>query len=240
MHIKREDTIANIVSRDYRAAQVFNTHGLDFCCGGKVSLAQACEEKGLDTAALISQISDTLNQASSVTPYTQWTNTQLIKHIVEIHHQYVEDNVPYLSQLLNKIADVHGERHPELIEVSEIFDEATDTLYDHMKKEEIILFPAIAAFEEAKANHKSLPPMGFGSITHPIQAMEGEHEFEGDAFKKIAELTNDFTPPEDACQTYTVAFLKLKEFVADLHRHIHLENNILFENAKKLEEELAS
>ncbi|MEO9803969.1 MAG: iron-sulfur cluster repair di-iron protein [Reichenbachiella sp.] len=239
MKINEKDTIADIVKEDYRAAEVFSAHGLDFCCGGKTPLDQACEKQGLDVNLLKDQLNSKLEKDPTVISYASWTNSQLIKHIVEVHHRYIEDSVPYLSQLLRKIADVHGERHPELIEVRDIFDEATDALYDHMKKEEMILFPAIESIEYAKVNQKPLPPMGFGSITNPITAMEGEHDFEGNAFKRIAELTNNFTPPEDGCNTYLVAFAKLKEFVDDLHRHIHLENNILFENAKGLELEFA-
>lgn len=238
MKINEKATIANIVREDYRAAEIFSAHGLDFCCGGKTPLGKACEEKAIDVNALVEKLNSIPEAEQAIVSYESWTNSQLIKHIVEVHHQYIEDNVPYISQLLRKIADVHGERHAELIEVRDVFDDATDALYDHMKKEEMILFPAIESIESAKANQKPLPPMGFGSITNPIAAMEGEHDFEGNAFKRIAELTNNFTPPLDACNTYMVAFAKLKEFVDDLHRHIHLENNILFENAKKLELEL--
>lgn len=238
MNIREEDTIAEIVKSDYRTAKVFKSHGLDFCCGGKKPLNEACEENSLEVNSIIDELMESMAKPEQVVNFDSWTNTQLIKHIVEIHHSYIEDNVPYLSQLLNKIANVHGERHPELIQIRDIYDEATDALYDHMKKEEIILFPAIEAMEQAESDGRPLPPFGFGQINNPIQAMEHEHDFEGDAFKKIAALSNNFTPPADACSTYTVAFAKLKEFVDDLHRHIHLENNVLFENAKKLEAEL--
>lgn len=238
MQINKQETIGNIVKKDFRAAQIFSAHGLDFCCGGKTSLTDACEKSGLNVVKILRDLEALNEQNSDSISYDGWTNAQLIKHIVDIHHRYIEDTVPYLFQLLSKIANVHGERHPELVEIKEIFEEATDALYDHMKKEEMILFPAIESIEQAKINNKPLPPFPFGSISNPIQGMEGEHDFEGDAFKQIAVLSSNFTPPEDACSTYQVAFAKLEEFVNDLHRHIHLENNILFENAKLLERSL--
>ncbi|WP_420583395.1 iron-sulfur cluster repair di-iron protein [Reichenbachiella sp.] len=238
MQINKQETIASIVKQDFRTAQIFSANGLDFCCGGKVPLSEACEKSGLNVDSVLEELNSLNEQQSGSISYEGWTNTQLIKHIVETHHAYIEDTVPYLFQLLSKIANVHGERHPELIQIKEIFEEATDALYDHMKKEELILFPAIENIEQAKLHNKPMPPFPFGSISNPIQAMEGEHDFEGDAFKQIAALSSNFTPPEDACNTYQVAFAKLEEFVNDLHRHIHLENNILFENVRLLEQSL--
>lgn len=238
MQINKQETIANIVKKDFRTAQIFSSNGLDFCCGGKIPLSEACEKSGLNVEHVLDEIHALNKQNDHSISYEGWTNAQLIKHIVEVHHAYIEDTVPYLFQLLDKIANVHGERHPELIQIREIYEEATDALYDHMKKEEVILFPAIEAIEQAKLNGKPMPPFPFGSISNPIQGMEGEHDFEGDAFKQIAALSSNFTPPEDACNTYQVAFAKLEEFVNDLHRHIHLENNILFENARLLEQTL--
>ncbi|MEO9967956.1 MAG: iron-sulfur cluster repair di-iron protein [Reichenbachiella sp.] len=240
MKIREEETIANIVKKDFRTAQIFNSHGLDFCCGGKKELAEACEEQGVDTQLVMSQLMLAMTDKNDEITYETMSNTELIAHIVEVHHKYIEESVPYLSQLLRKIAEVHGERHQELETVRDIFDEATDALYDHMKKEELILFPAIVDMEKAKSQDKPLPQLAFGSISNPIQAMEGEHDFEGESFKSIARLTDNFTPPDDACSTYQVAFAKLKEFVDDLHRHIHLENNILFENAVAIELEIKS
>ncbi|MDW3209810.1 MAG: iron-sulfur cluster repair di-iron protein [Reichenbachiella sp.] len=238
MQINKQETIANIVKQDFRAAQIFSANGLDFCCGGKVPLSEACEKSGLNVENVLEELDALKKQGDHSISYEGWTNAQLIKHIVEVHHAYIEDTVPYLFQLLDKIANVHGERHPELIQIRDIYEEATDALYDHMKKEEMILFPAIESIEQAKLNGKPMPPFPFGSISNPIQGMEGEHDFEGDAFKQIAALSSNFTPPEDACNTYQVAFAKLEEFVNDLHRHIHLENNILFENARLLEQSL--
>ena len=238
MEINKQETIAEIVKKDYRTAQIFSSYGLDFCCGGKTPLVEACQENGVDIDQLLTELNQLDKVGSETTNVSDWTNTQLISHIVDSHHSYVENAVPYLSQLLNKIADVHGERHPELVQIREMFDEATDALYDHMKKEELILFPAIESIEKARLDNKPLPPFPFGSISNPIQGMEGEHDFEGEAFRQIATLSHNFTPPEDACNTYRVAFAKLEEFVKDLHRHIHLENNVLFENAKRLEMEL--
>ncbi|MGL1886469.1 MAG: iron-sulfur cluster repair di-iron protein [Reichenbachiella sp.] len=238
MQIDKNQTIAQIVRANYQSAEVFSNNNIDFCCGGKISLEEACQNAEVSLENIQTEL-DQLNLTNDKNiDFSSWENAKLIEHIVSNHHSYVEKTVPYLSQLVDKIAHVHGERHPELIEVKNIFDDATEALYDHMKKEELILFPAIESLEQATNNNKPLPPLAFGTINNPIDAMEHDHDFEGDSFKKIAALTNNFTPPADGCNTYQVAFLKLEEFVNDLHQHIHLENNILFENAKNMESNL--
>jgi regulator of cell morphogenesis and NO signaling len=155
----------------------------------------------------------------------------LIDHIVEKHHTYVRDRIPDIEPFLEKVVHVHGGRHPELLLVQEKFDEIKQELTDHMYKEENILFPQIKKLVSAIKNSSEyvIPP--YGSIKNPIQMMEMEHESAGSGFKIIRENTHNLQPPSDACQTYRVVFALLDEFETDLHRHIHLENNILFPGA---------
>jgi regulator of cell morphogenesis and NO signaling len=235
MQIEEKQTIASIVRENYKTAEIFSKHKIDFCCGGKKSVGEACANSSVDFAQISKELDEICVEMSSENEYSNWESSKLIDYILENHHVYVKESVPYLSQLLSKIADVHGENHPELLEVRDIYEEATGALWEHMENEELVVFPAIKVMEEANKKGEEIPPMGFGNVNNSIAIMEEEHDFEGVSFKKIAALTHDFTPPEDACNTYTVAFAKLKEFVADLHQHIHLENNVLFENAKTLE-----
>ena len=160
--------------------------------------------------------------------------TDLVDHIVGVHHKYVETTIPALKFYLDKIAKVHGNNHPELLEIRDEFFKTADALTSHMKKEEFILFPYIKAMESARKNHFPLSPAHFGGIENPIAMMEEEHDTEGERFRKISALSNNYTPPSDACQTYKVAFAMLQEFENDLHTHIHLENNILFPESKEV------
>ena len=170
--------------------------------------------------------------------FQSWDIGFLSDYIYHNHHTYVEKTIPELKQYLHKISRVHGENHPELIEVYELFCESADDLTLHMKKEELILFPYFKQLAKAEKDGSRVMATQFKTVESPISMMHQEHDNEGSRFRKIAELTNDYTPPADACMTYRVAFSMLQEFEADLHKHIHLENNILFKRAIKLENNL--
>ena len=166
--------------------------------------------------------------------FTDFGLTDLINHITTSHHQYVENSIPALKIYLQKLVLVHGGRHPELAEIKDEFFKAADALTTHMKKEELILFPYVKAMEEAQSSHFNLSKPHFGTIENPIHMMEDEHDTEGERFRLISELTGGYRTPADGCQTYKVAFAMLQEFEEDLHKHIHLENNILFPKATEL------
>lgn len=153
----------------------------------------------------------------------------------EKHHRYVEGSIPVLKQYLNKLCKVHGKQHPELFDITEHFNKTAGELSAHMKKEELVLFPWIRKMVKAEQQDKPLDRPHFGTVKNPIAMMMQDHENEGERFSQIAELSNDYTPPADACNTYRVTFSLLKEFEEDLHNHIHLENNILFPKAEALE-----
>ena len=235
-------TIGEIVKADYRTSDVFKKYGIDFCCGGGKSIAAVCEDQELDANTVIEEVKKALSSTKSggsSMPYDEWPLDLLANYVQKIHHSYVEKATPVLSAYLDKIAQVHGDRHPELHEIKLLFTETAGELTKHMKKEELMVFPYIGKLVQLEASGaKELPAPAFGSIVALIGQMEDDHEAEGDRFKKIAALSNNYTPPQDACNTYTVAFQKLKEFEEDLHLHIHLENNILFPKSIALEKSI--
>ncbi len=238
MNILSEKKVGKIVAENFRTAKVFTEYGIDFCCKGGIKLTDACSTRGLDVDQVIVKLESAMQQADQA-PYQSMTLSELIDHIVNIHHKYVEETITPLKFYVEKIARVHGDRHPELEVVKEEFFAAADALTIHMKKEELILFPFIKIMEESKASGKALPSPHFGHIENPIVMMEEEHETEGERFLKISTITRGYTPPADACQTYRVAFSMLQEFEEDLHTHIHLENNLLFPKALVLYQELS-
>lgn len=236
-----EKTIGEMVAKDYRIAQVFKNHNIDFCCKGNRSIEEVAEKHGLDTNKLLKEIDEAQRQASTDnTDFQSWPLDLLADYIEKKHHRYVEKQIPILKQYLNKLCKVHGERHSELFEIDDHFNLSAGELTMHMKKEELLLFPWIRKMVKAEHLNGTLDRPHFGSVKNPIAAMMQEHENEGDRFRLIQELSNDYNPPKDACSTYRVTFSLLKEFEEDLHRHIHLENNILFPKAELLEQKFIS
>jgi regulator of cell morphogenesis and NO signaling len=229
--INIEPTIGEIVANDFRAASLFRDAGIDFCCGGNKSLSDACKEKGEDASHLIQQL-ETLAQTpvSGAMNFKVWDLGFLSDYIVNTHHKFVLKNLPELVFYTQKIANVHGDHHPELIEVASLFTKINEELLQHLKNEEEVLFPAIKEAEKnATAQVKA-------TIVSEITRMQGEHEFAGGAMDKINVLTNNYFIPEDACNTYRVSLKLLEQFEDDLHIHVHLENNILYPKALKLAE----
>lgn len=238
MNTTKEKTIGKMVADDYRAAAVFESFGIDFCCKGNKTIAEVCENKNISKSLLFKDLEKALkNEENQITNYNAWSLDLLAEYIEKKHHKYVEIKTPALKQYLEKIATVHGKNHPELFHIKELFERSAGTLAAHMKKEELILFPAIRKIAGYKDSKERMAKPAFGSIQNPVNMMMHEHDTEGDIFTRIAELSNNYTPPADACNTYKVTFALLKEFEADLHLHIHLENNILFPKSVELENE---
>jgi len=234
------ETIGEIVAKDYRKAQVFKNMGIDFCCGGKKTIAEVCEKKGIDPQEVERRLSSIKGEnTGSENDFQKWDLGFLSDYIINTHHQYVRDNTPFILEIANKVARVHGERHPELVRVAELFARAANDLSLHMIKEEKILFPFIKELAHINKTGGTVPEAGFGKISNPIQVMETEHEQVGDDFEIIRELTGGYQLPADACSSYTILFKKLEEYENDLHRHVHLESNILFPKAIQLEKELS-
>ena len=228
-------TVGSIVAADYRAASVFEKNGIDFCCKGNTELSKACESKNIDPEDVLKQLSAISEKPARPEEFNKLSLEGLANYIEVNHHRYVRSTMPQLQSFLEKLCNVHGLRHPELKQIKELFDDGVSKLTAHMKKEEFILFPYIRKLEEAKKNGTNPGQPPFGSVQSPIQVMELEHETEGDRFNEIRSITGSYATPQDACTTYKITYLMLKEFEEDLHIHIHLENNILFPRAIELE-----
>lgn len=230
--------IGHFVAEDYRTAAIFSKYKIDFCCNGNRTIDEACEKKGINSNVLLDELSHVLNEKGGESiDYKSWPLDLLIDYIEKKHHRYVEEKIPVLRQFLDKLCRVHGERHPELFKINELFTASAGELASHMKKEELILFPFVKKMVNAKLQQGAIQSPQFGTVENPIEMMMHEHDNEGERFRQIAELTNNYNPPADACNTYRVTFAMLEEFEKDLHLHIHLENNILFPKAIKLEQQ---
>ncbi|WP_258105506.1 iron-sulfur cluster repair di-iron protein [Marinoscillum sp. MHG1-6] len=231
-----QSKVGQIVAANYRTSTVFTAHNIDFCCGGGVTLEQACKDKNADLNEVLRELEDSF-KTRDTNDYQGLQPDGLVKMITNVHHSYVSATIPALEVYLGKLCRVHGERHPELLQIADLFKEGSRALLDHMKKEELVLFPYILAMVEAKKNGFSLSKPHFQNVENPIQVMEHEHDQEGMRFRIINELSNNYECPPDGCQTYRVTYAMLKEFEEDLHKHIHLENNILFPAVRKLFQE---
>jgi regulator of cell morphogenesis and NO signaling len=233
-----EKQIGQFVADDFRTAAVFSNYGIDFCCKGDRTVEEVCKKKGIEVNALLNELGEVLNAKTNQSiDYKSWPLDLLADYIEKKHHRYVEEKTPVLHQFLDKLCSVHGERHPELLEINEHFSASAHELAAHMKKEELILFPFVKKMVNAKMENSAIQSPQFGTVENPIAMMMQEHDIEGERFRHIAELSNNYNPPADACNTYKVTFSMLQEFEQDLHLHIHLENNILFPGAIKLEQQ---
>lgn len=232
-------SIGELVAGDWRKAEVFKKYNIDFCCGGKKTVEEACTKKGIDPAMVLIELKEIEGRSSSNSHnFNTWELDFLIDYIVNNHHKYVAESMPFLDELSIKVASVHGDHHPELLSIRQHTQNIIQELTMHMRKEEMILFPFIKQIVGANRERRSIPTPPFGSIANPIEMMEEEHTIAGSVLESIETLSDQFTPPSDACMSYRVLFAKLKEFQQDLHQHVHLENNILFPKALNLEEKL--
>lgn len=233
--LTQEKTIGDFVAEDFRTAEVFKKYHIDFCCKGGRTVEEACEKKNVNPEDIYKELDEVANRKAADIDFNSWPLDLLADYVEKTHHRYVEEKSAMLIPYLNKLCKVHGDRHPELYEINELFLGSAQDLGAHMKKEELILFPFIKKMVEAKRTGETLPAPRFGTVENPVAMMKEEHEAEGDRFVKIAELTNNYQFPADACGTYQVTFRMLEDFQNDLHKHIHLENNILFPKAIALE-----
>ena len=228
-------TLAEWVTHAPQAAAVFESLQLDYCCGGKRLLQEACAEKGLEVATVVAELqaieADSSNPACDTTDYGRLPLSELCDHIEFTHHVYLRSQLPRLEQWLTKVLTAHGPQHPELDVVANVFRALTAELVPHMLKEEHVLFPAIRRLATAES-HCQFP---FGSVQNPIRMMEHEHDVAGRCLHELRKLTHDYAPPGDACATWRLLLQGLQELEQDLHLHIHKENNILFPAAARLE-----
>lgn len=240
MPIAIDTTVGEIAAENPAAVRIFEKLNIDYCCGGKRPLGEVCREKGLTTE----QVAAELAQATRPAEDRNWAAaplSELAGHIVARHHGYLRAELPALEVRLLKVLSVHGPHHGDsLFPLRETLAGLHSELSAHMMKEEMILFPLIQRMEEARDRAAGLPAAHCGSIRNPIMVMEFEHDSAANALREMRRLTNDYTPPADACTTYRALLKGLEELEADLHLHIHLENNILFPRAAELEARLAA
>jgi len=232
-------TLSEIVNKDFRTAQIFEKYNLDFCCRGNKSLSEACNEKGLKSEKVFSELQNiSVNNAANSIRYDEWELDFLIDYIINNHHNYIRSITPLISSLAGKVVSAHGKNHPEVIKIAEIFSTLGKELSQHLMKEEQILFPYIKNLVKIKNNNSKYEPPYFSSVENPIRMMEAEHTAAGDDMYEIRNLSKNYLIPSDACNTFKVFYKELKEFEEDLHKHVYLENNILFPKSIELEKEL--
>ena len=226
-------SLAQIVTLDHRAAAIFEKYHLDFCCKGKRSLQQACAEQQLPVDEITTELQTIFSKDPShnENSFEQLSLTQLVDYIVSTHHDYVKKEMPQILAYLQRVAAKHGDRHPEMLKVFELFAEVKQEMEMHMQKEELILFPRIKGLEMISQKDDAELQLTMAYLQGPITVMEHEHDHAGNLLDEIRKLTNDYNPPADACTTYRLSFAALKAFEIDLHQHVHLENNILFPKA---------
>lgn len=235
----QNETVGSIVARNWKTSSVFQKHNIDFCCNGAISLSEACVKNGVDIGILSQEILRSMQTtADPQKDFDVWELDLLAEYIEAKHHKYTAEKMPQILANLNKICLVHGTNHPELLEIRDLFRDIAHELTVHMKKEEFMIFPVIKKMIWAGNQQQNIPSQTYGSIQNPIAVMMQDHENEGERMRKIAALSGNYRPAHDACTTYKASFFMLKEFESDLHKHIHLENNILFPKAVQLEKEM--
>lgn len=236
MNFNNETKVKDIALANPEARQILEDAGVDYCCGGGKSLHDACAHADVSAEEILKRLRE---NSKLVRPDEKaWTSAplgDLTRHIREKHHRYVREAIGRIKTLLEKVKAKHGENHPEIAEVQRLFTEVGQEMIMHMQKEEQILFPYIDTVERSTTGSGSLEPPFFQTVKNPIHAMMKEHDSAGDLLKQIREASGDYTPPTDACTSYKALYQDLREFEADLHQHVHLENNILFPRAVEME-----
>lgn len=222
-------TIGEIVAEDYRTAAIFEKHGIDFCCGGKIPLATLCATKAIDLAALVREIADVQSTPVARSEnYAGWSLSFLIDYIINNHHTFINENTGQIAAYAHKIVTVHGAHHPEVIQIAAIFDKLAADLAVHLREEEDIFFPAVKRAETADKSGATPEAKDLETIKRSLTKLGREHEDVGDAIHRIRHLAKGFEIPDDVCNTFVVTYRKLQDFEDDIHKHVHLENNILF------------
>jgi regulator of cell morphogenesis and NO signaling len=234
MNITRETLVADIATAEPATIKVFQAHNLDFCCGGRIPLSEACERRGADTEAVMSELRAALDAPADTTDWQRAPLSELVGYIQKRFHHALREELPRLHQMVDRVVDRHGRRLPDtLLPLKHTFERLQGELLDHMAKEDAVLFPAIAALE-ASADESGSATRPWSWINGPIHVMEAEHEDAGAALARLREITNGYAPPEDACPTFRGLYYGLAQLESDMHLHVHLENNILFPRAEQL------
>lgn len=225
----RTQTVGAIVTRDFRTAAVFEHYGIDFCCGGDVALGDACGAARVDPARVEDDLASVT--AAPLTArdddFASWTLARLMEHIQAVHHTYLRENTARIGAYAHKIAEVHGAHHPELTEISATYDDMAAALATHLDDEEQAFFPAVVRAEAAAGAGEAVDPADAEALRKGVEQLAAEHVEVGGALHRIRDLSMGYALPADACTTYELTFRSLQELEADIHKHVHLENNIL-------------
>jgi len=238
MTMTAERTVRELALENTAATRVFEKLGIDYCCGGNQSLGDACRASNLPVDQVIDSLEMAEQAAHAAQKNREWQTEplgDLITHISNTHHKYTREEMARLVPLLDKVCAVHGKNHPELQQVRASFQALVQELTTHMMKEERVLFPFIMRMEEAVIQKEPVLPAPFGSLQNPVSMMEHEHDSAGNALRALRNASSGYTAPGDACISYQTLYQALAAFEADLHQHIHLENNILFPRAIAME-----
>jgi regulator of cell morphogenesis and NO signaling len=238
MTIATTKTVGEIAAELPSCTREFEKLGIDYCCGGSRTLDQACVEAKLPLQEVLERLKKSAESANYTNSAQNWREASLADLIANInatHHVFVRSECPRILALTEKVVGVHGKNHPELLQVQELFTALSDELTVHLMKEEQILFPYVVRLEESAIAGEPAPPAMFGTVMNPIGMMMREHDGAGEALRALRTVTRDYTLPEDACISYRTLYQALQGFEADLHQHIHKENNILFPRAAAME-----
>jgi regulator of cell morphogenesis and NO signaling len=238
MNATTEKTVRELALESSTAPRVLEQFGLDYCCGGNRPLSDACRAANVRIDDVLDALESAALSAQKIDSNRSWTTeplSELIAHINATHHKYTRSEIARLSPLMDKVAAKHGANHPELIEIHSTFQALAQELTTHLMKEEMVLFPYVIRMEEAVTAHEPVLPPPFGTIQNPVSMMENEHDSAGNALRAMRKASRDYTAPTDACVSFQTLYTGLAEFEADLHQHIHLENNILFPRATAME-----
>jgi len=238
MAVIAEKTVREIAVENPAATRVFEKFGIDYCCGGSQPFEQACAKAGVEAEEVLDSIEIEEETARAARQVHDWQGeplSNLVAHIKDTHHKYTREEIARLGTLLEKVCAVHGKNHPELYEIQTTFSGLSQELTMHMMKEEMMLFPYIVRMEEAVIQKEPVLPAPFGTVQNPVAMMEHEHDSAGNALRAMRKASNNFLAPADACVSYQTLYKALDAFEADLHQHIHLENNMLFPRAIAME-----
>lgn len=228
-------TVGEVVAQNYHAAGVFRKYGLDFCCGGGISLRKACENNGISREQMIDRLEEIpWSDRTEAQNYQAWEPDYLIDHIENRHHRFVREKCVEIGHYARKVAEVHGERHPENIKIRDLFEDLSVDMMRHMEDEEKRVFPMIRSISEDRRSGRPVEENRIEELRLELARMIGDHQGAGDMISRIAEVSNRFQPPQEACTTYRILYRNLEAFEQDLHLHVHLENNILFRKAEQL------
>lgn len=238
MTVAIEKTVRELALENPSATRVFEKLGIDYCCGGNQPLEEACRKANLSVDHVLEALKVADEAALAAQDVRDWQTepiAALITHIQRTHHAYTREEIARLGPLFDKVCSVHGTNHPELLQMRETFHALAQELSTHLMKEEMILFPYILRMEASAAGNEPPARAPFGSVQNPVSMMEHEHDSAGNALRAMNKASNGYSAPANACVSYQTLYKALATFEADLHRHIHLENNILFPRAVAME-----